>query len=147
MKVITLILAVAISALLTAFNYAQDKSHPLRKEEEPSTAIKELQKMRIAVLKELADTSLKLSQAARLDFGTALDDRINLLNAESDAAETIRERISIYERILNELTEYEQSARARKEAARGNELAMLRIKARSLEVRILLEQAALKDAE
>lgn len=148
MKVVTLILAVTTLMLIWTSTNAEDNvPQPPKGVDASGTAMTELQKNRIDILKEVADMSLKLSQAARLELEVALEDRITLLKAESQAADSEPERIVIYNRTLEALTEYEQLARSQKEAARGSELAVLRIKARRLEVEILLAEAKEKQKE
>jgi hypothetical protein len=48
---------------------------------------------------------------------------------------------------LDSLKEYEELAKATFEAARGTELNILKIKARRLEIEIILEQANIKEAK
>lgn len=105
-----------------------------------SARVKELQKERIAALRETADVSMKLAQSARVELSEALEDRINLLKAEVDAAENGADRIALYKKAIDSLKEYEAMAKTRFEAGRGTQVAMLRVKARRIEVEIALER-------
>ena len=147
MKMPTLVLAGTATVLLAALARPQETANPPSKgrAEESAKKVKGLQRERIATLKETADVSLKLAQGSRLELEVALEDRMALLKAESEATESEPERIALYKQALDALTAYETLARTQKEAARGTELAVLRVKARRLEVVIRLEQAKAKE--
>jgi hypothetical protein len=148
MKVHTPILAITAAVLLTALSRSADPANPPSTDTAGGAAkIKALQKERIAVLKETADLSLKLAQGSRLEVEVALEDRMALLKAESEAAESEPDRIALYKQTLDALTAYEKLAQARKAAALGTEVTVLRVKARRLEVEIRLEQAKAKETK
>ncbi len=134
---------IAVVALMAAAD-AREKA-PQDEIEASAKKVKELQKERITVLKEAAEASMKLAQTTRIDFSEAVEDRMALLTAELDAAESGAERISLYQKAVSTLKAYEELARAQKEAARATELSMLRIKARRLEVEIQFERARMKE--
>jgi hypothetical protein len=69
---------------------------------------------------------------------------MTLLEAELEATESERDRIPLYQQTLDVLTDFEKRAQAEMEAARGTELAVLRIRARRLEVESRLEQPRVK---
>jgi RNA polymerase sigma factor (sigma-70 family) len=127
----------------------QDKANPpsTNRAEVMGEKVKNLQKERVATLKEVVDTSLRLARVARLEVGEAMEDRMALLKAELEVAEKESDRVALYKQTLDALTEYEKLARAQKEAARGTESTVLRVKARRLEVEICLEQAKAKEAK
>ena len=109
--------------------------------------VKELRKERIAVLKDVVEVSTKLAQNARIEIADALDDRMTLLQAELDAAEKESERIALYMKALDSLKVYAELAKARFEAGRGTELAVLKVKAKRLEIEIQLEQAKIREVK
>lgn len=149
MRTPALILAVMAATPLVASAGPQDKANSSPKEQiaESTRKVKELQKERIAALKAAADTSLKLAQRARLEISEATEDGMALLKAELEVAEKESDRIALYKQALDLLKGYEEIAKARQAAARGTELAVLKVKARRLEVEILLEQAKIKEAK
>ncbi|MBI1323154.1 hypothetical protein GC170_08195 [bacterium] len=121
---------------------------PPKREFEPSAEkVKELQKERNAVLKSAAEVSMRLAQTARIEVSEAMVDNMALLEAELDAAETDSERLVLYKKTVDSLKELEALAKAQKEAARGTELSLLRIKAKRLEVEIRLERSKLTGLE
>jgi outer membrane protein TolC len=135
---------VTAAVLLTAG--AQEKPTKAMAEA-PAKKVKELQNERIAALQNAADLSRRLAQSGRIDLRDALEDRLALLKAELDAAETESERISLYKKAVGSLKEYEALAQRRFEAARETDLNFNRIKARRLEIEIQLEQAKIKQAK
>lgn len=148
MKMLTLILAITAAVLPAVATRAQDTVHAQFHAENVSNgAVKELQKKRIAILKDVADGSLKLAQSSRIELEVALEDRMSLLKAESEAAATEPERIAVYRQALDALSAYEKLARAQKEAARGSELTVLRINARRLEVESRMETMKVKELQ
>jgi hypothetical protein len=149
MRTPALILAAAAVTLLMAPASPQDKVNPPPKErvEESARKVRELRKERIAILKELVDTSLKLALAARVEVWEAMEDRMTLLKAELEAAEKESDRITLYTKAIDSLKQYEQVARARLESGRGTATAVLRIKATRLEVEIQSEQAKAREAK
>ena len=133
---------IAVVVLMTA---ADAREKPSKDEIEASArTVQELQKERIAVLNEAVAVSTALFQRAQLDILALMEDRMALLEAELDAAETVSERISLYTKAVDSLKEYEELAKAGKMAARGTDRDIFRIKARRLEVEIRLERARIK---
>jgi hypothetical protein len=66
---------------------------------------------------------------------------LRLLKAELEAAEKEAGRIARYKNVLDDLTAYEDLAKDHFERGRGTEHAVLKVRARRLEVEIQLEQA------
>ncbi|VTR96256.1 sigma-70 family rna polymerase sigma factor : RNA polymerase sigma factor, sigma-70 family OS=Singulisphaera acidiphila (strain ATCC BAA-1392 / DSM 18658 / VKM B-2454 / MOB10) GN=Sinac_6419 PE=4 SV=1: Sigma70_r2: Sigma70_r4_2 [Gemmata massiliana] len=126
----------------------QDKGNPAPKErkDEVPKKIRDLQKERIAALKELTDTTAALYKNARATYDEAIEARLLLLQAEVDVAEKPAERLALYQKCVDELKAYEEVAVARVQVGRGTNAAVLKIKARRLEVEIQLEQAKAKEA-
>jgi len=148
MKMLPLPLTVTVVILLAVPARAQERVPlPVSGEELPGNKVTELQKERINILREVADASLNLARRSRLTPGVALEDRLTLLRAEVDAAETEPERVAISKQALNSLMELEALAQAEKQAARGNELAVLRIKARRLEIESHVEPLKVKELQ
>ena len=136
---------IAAAVLLASAGARQERS----KDEIEASAkkVKELQRERIAILRSAADVSVTLARNARIQASEAIEDSIALLEAELEAAETESERISLYGKTVESLRGLEELARAQKEAARGTELDLLRIRARRLEVEMQLERAKIKGQE
>src|SRR3569623_509978 len=107
--------------------------------------VKELQKERIAVLESAAESSMKLVEIGRLEVSEAMEDRLALLQAQLDATESRDERISLYQKTIDALKDCEEIAKAKKLAALGTEVSVLRIRARRLGVEIQLERARLEE--
>jgi outer membrane protein TolC len=149
MRVSALLLTVAAATVLAAPAHARDRVNlPLKEPaEESAKKIKELQKERIATLKELVDVLTKLAQNGRVEIGEALEARLLLLNAELGAAEKGADCIALYKKAIDALKEYEELADARVKAGRGTVATGLNIKARRLEVEIQLEKAKAKEAK
>ena len=143
MRMLTLILAVMTSSLLIM---AQEKL----KDQTSAKKIKELQEKRIATLMELmelvddAATRFKNSQASHEEV---LEAQINLFQAKLDAAEKMSERIALYKNIIDELNRSEELAKERHRTGQGTAGAILKIRARRLEVEIALEQEKMKQAK
>jgi hypothetical protein len=114
--------------------------------EESAKKIKELQKERIATLKQLVDGLAQLAPHGRADFGELIEARLLLLQAELDVAEKGEDRLALYKKAIESLGQYEQWANARVQAGRANTTTVLKIKARRLEAQIWLEQAKAKEA-
>ena len=94
-----------------------------------------------------SDVSLKLAQTGRLEISEALETRIDLLKAQLDAAEKDVDRLAIYKGALDALKQLEDVAKARHESGRGTELAVLKVRARRLELEIAMEKEKLKEAK
>lgn len=138
---ISMLIAAAI--LLTA---ADGPSMGANEDPEGSAKkIAELNKERITTLTNAAEVSTKLAQIARVEASEAMEDQMALLKAEAEAAETESERLVLYTDAVKSLKELEELAQAQKQAARATELPRLRIKAKRLEIEILLERAKSKE--
>ncbi len=141
MKMTALILVSA----LTAAASTQDK--PSNQIEESAKKIKDLRKERIAVLKELVDhlsTRYKAGQASPEEL---LDASILLFKAELETAEKGADRISLYTKMIDTLKQYEQLVKAQFGVGKATSGDVLNIKAKRLEVEILLEQEKMKEAK
>jgi hypothetical protein len=137
-----LILSFATSALLVV------SADSLTARIDESTAkIKELQKERIATLRELVTLSTKLYQSARASYDEALDAQVQLLKAELDAADKASDRVALYNDFVATMKGYEKLAAAQKEAGRGTSAAILKFRAKRLEAEIQLERARAKAAK
>ncbi len=143
MRMPALILTVMAATLLVGPARPQDNVKPPRKEPTPESAkkVKELRKERVAVLKELTDQLTQLYQRARVEIDVLLEARVQLVQAEVDAAEKLSDRLAFYKNLVEELRQYEKIAQGRAEAGRGAMTAVLRIRARRLEAEIHLEEA------
>jgi hypothetical protein len=138
--------ALIVAASLTTAASAQEK--PVKEQIEASAKkVKELQKERIATLMELVDQTAALFRIAKASYPEVLEAQMLLLKAELETAEKESERIALYQKTVDALKVSEAVAIAQVEAGRGNHAAVLRIKARRLEVEILLEQAKMKLAK
>jgi RNA polymerase sigma factor (sigma-70 family) len=109
--------------------------------------IKELQKERIATLKDVVDLSTRLAKTGRLELGELLEARTLLLQAELEAAEKPSDRMALYKKSLDDLKEYFELAKSQHEAARASTVPSLKIKAKRLEVEIALEQLKLEETK
>ena len=127
--------------LVATLLVAQDKP------DDPAKTVKELQKERIATLEKVVAISTKLAQTGRVEIGEALEARMGLLKAEVELAEKESDRITIYQNALAELTALLKLAQTQFEAGRATELAIHKVKARFLEVKILLEKARIREAK
>jgi outer membrane protein TolC len=142
MRVSALIVA---ASLMTAAS-AQEK--PAKEQIEASAKkVKELQKERIATLTELVNQAVAAFQKAQASYEEVLEAQMLLLKARLDVAEKESERITLYEQTVAVLKKSEELANTRAQAGRGSHAAVLKIKARRLEVEILLEQAKIKQAK
>ncbi len=138
MKMTALILAAALTG-------AQDKpSNPI---EESAKKIKDLRKERIAVLKELVDQFGARYKAGQCSPEELVDAKVLLLKAELETAEKGSDRVSLYTKMMETLNQLEQVAKAQLEAGKGTTGDVLKIKARRLEIEILLEQEKMKEAK
>lgn len=117
-----------------------DTASATRKEAVEASAkrIKALQEERITTLNDVFRFTLALAKAGKGEFREALDARMTLLEAELAVAEKETDRVALYKKTLESLKELEQLAQARKAAAQGTELDVLKAKAKRLEVEIAL---------
>ncbi|OWK42003.1 hypothetical protein [Fimbriiglobus ruber] len=134
-------MAIIASTLLTA------QADPKKQAEATAKKIKELQNARIDALTELVDHAAGAFKASRGSYEEVLEAQVLLLKAKLDAAEKDAERIEIYERTVSVLKASEETAKARLQSGRGTAAAVIKIKARRLEVEVLLEQAKAKRAK
>lgn len=136
---------IVAAALLTAAG-AQEKASS---DDVTASAnkVKELQQERIAILKMVVETGLKLVTSGHLELREVSESRMALLKAELDATDKEADQIALYKEALESLKQYEALAKAAKEAARATSLDGLAIRARRLEVEIWLEQAKIKAAK
>jgi hypothetical protein len=152
MTIPALILAVA-STLSAAPPTPRDGAKPPVKEQLEASAerIKELKKERIAALKEQIETLNSILPRPALAgwdrSGELLEARLLLLQAELEVTEEGADRIALYRGAVESLKQYEEAAQREVDRARGTRAAVLRIKARRLEVEIQLEQAEAKWAK
>jgi outer membrane protein TolC len=143
MRTTALILTVLAATLPLAPASAQDAANLPRKEQvqESAKKVKELRKERLAVLKDLTEQLARQYQNARAGIDELLDARVQLFEAELDAAEKQSDRLTLHKNLVEELKQYEKIAKARVEAGRGSMAPVLKIKARRLQAEIHLEEA------
>ncbi len=149
MKTLALIATVMAAALLIAAASPRETVGKSRKDqhEESAKKVKELQKERIATLKEMAEALAKLFQHGNVTYGEVAEARTLLFKAELDAAEKESERITLYQKRVQALKEAEKLAEQRVKAAIGTRATVLKIKAMRLEAEIDLERAKAKAAK
>jgi outer membrane protein TolC len=149
MRTPALILTVMAATLLMAPASPQARVNLSRKDqaEESAKKVKELQKERIATLKQMADQTTKLFQHGSVSFEELCEARLLVLKAELDAAEKESDRITLYKNIVDVLKEYETWADGRFKSARGTMISVLKVKAKRLEAEINLERAKAKEAK
>jgi outer membrane protein TolC len=149
MRMPALILTVMAATLLMSPASPQAKVNLSRKDqtEESAKRVKELQKERIATLKQIVDQTTKGYERGSVSFEEVLEARLLVLNAELDAAEKESDRITLYKNTVDVLKEYENLAEARVKAGRGTQASALKVKARRLEAEINLERAKAKEAK
>ncbi|MDB5388078.1 MAG: hypothetical protein JWM11_3724 [Planctomycetaceae bacterium] len=148
MKVPTLILIGIAATVLLASASSQDKvNSPRQAIEESTKKIGQFQTERIAILKNVVDISFKLAENSRIELSELLEARMSLLSAELESAKDESGRITLYKQALDTLKQYEELAKKQLEFSRGTELRLLQVKARRLEVEILLEQAKMRNAK
>jgi hypothetical protein len=107
---------------------------------EEANNLKELQKERIATLKDVMDVSFKLAKSGRLEIQDVLEDRMNLLKAELETAEKKPDRITLYKEAIESIKDFEALAKDRMLRGTGTALASLKVKAARLEIEIALEK-------
>src|SRR5262249_43027192 len=91
--------------------------------EESAKKVKELQKERIATLKEMRDAISKLFQSGHASFDAVLEARQLLLKAELDGAEKESDRITLYKNFVDESKKIENLAEARVKAGQATQAA------------------------
>jgi len=138
--------ALIVAASLMTAASAQEK--PVREQiEESAKKVKELQKERIATLEDLVTQATAAFQRAQASYEEVLEAQMLLLKARLNAAEKESERITLYQQTVEVLKKCEELANTRAQAGRGGHAAVLKTKARRLEVEILLEQAKIKQTK
>ena len=144
-----LILAVMAATLLMAPASPQDKVNPPRKDktEESAKKIKELQRERIATLKEMVDAISTMREQQLASYQDVAETKLLLLNAELEATEKGSSRITLYKSIVDVLKEGEKFAEDAVRTAGGTQVRILQVKARRLEAEINLERAKAKEAQ
>lgn len=149
MKMPALIVAMMASMLLISPVRAQEGSAPASKDqtEESAKKIKELQKERIAVLKKLTDQLANLYKFGRVDYGEVLQASRQLAEAELEVAETDKERVELYQKLIAALKEHEEWVTRDFRAGRVPGAGLLKAKAERLEAEILLEKVKVKVAK
>lgn len=120
---------------------------PKDRADEPSKAVKELRKERIAVLKKQVGELTTMFRNARLDYGKVLEAMQLLAEAELDAAETDQQRVERYKNLVTVLKQCEERGQARLRAGRATATAVLQPKAKRLEAEIRLEQVKIAAAK
>ena len=148
MRMPALILAVMATTLLMVPASAQERDNLPRKEQidESSRKVTELQKERIATLKEAVDQLTVLFRNGKVEFDEVIDTQLQSLEAELEVAEKDSDRITLYKNMVGVLKQYEALADERVKSGRGTQAAALKIKVRRLEAEIRLEQAKAKEA-
>jgi hypothetical protein len=149
MRMPSLILTVLAAALLMAPAIPQDRVKPSPKErvEESAKKVKELQKERIATLKQMVDADIRLEGRGIIPFDEVVEARLLLLNAELDAAEKESDRVTLYKNIVDELKKYETYAERRVKLAQVATVSVLKARARRLEAEINWERAKATEAQ
>jgi hypothetical protein len=154
MRMLALILTVLAATMLIAPASPQDEAKPSRKEQKEASAkkVKELQKERIATLKEMADAAAELYRSGHVgtSYGEVLEARLLVFKAELDAAEKQSDRITLYKNIVDLLKKYEDFAKTRVRSPRSVQDTMssfLKVKAMRLEAEINLEREKAKEAK
>ena len=143
------LLVAAASGLLASPARPQDgeKSSPEKRADVSTQKVRELQKERIATLKDLADVLAALYQKGAVEASVVGEAKLMLFQAEMEVAATEADRVAICQKTVDALKEMEAMAKAHKQAARGTEASVLMFKALRLEAEIKLEQAKSKLAK
>ena len=139
MKATALIVMLMATTLVVSAANSQDKGG-IKNQDESTQKIKELQKEQIATLKEMTEAAAELFRRGAASVDEIYEARTLLFQAELDAAETDADRIKLYEGLVTTMKDYEELAIARKMAARGTHVAVLKVKARRLQAEIALER-------
>jgi hypothetical protein len=139
MKMLSLIAAVLGIALLSAAASSQ-----VGRQDDSAQRIKELQKERLATLKEMVDTIKTMRRGGVISVDEVYDATQLLLNAELDAAEGDADRIKLLEEYVGTAKGLEAMVDAQRQAAVVNYASVLKTKSRRLEAEIALEQAKAK---
>jgi outer membrane protein TolC len=106
--------------------------------------IQDLQKKRIAVLKEAADQTAELFKLGQVSPEAALDAMLLVLEAELDAAEKESDRVTLYKKIVDVHKKHEEVVDAGVQVGRETHVSLLKARARRLKAEIDLERAKAK---
>jgi hypothetical protein len=126
----------------------KDNAQPKGEAEEPAKRIKELRKERIETLKEAVDhavTAFTKGSVGVRGYEEVLEAQVLLLQAQLAATEKESERITLYQRTIETLKQHEKVAETLVKGGRATQAAVLKIKARRLEVEIQLEKEKAKE--
>ena len=137
----------ALIVVVTLLTAAGAQAEPSSEEVDASAKkVNELRKERIATLKNVVAVGFALAREGHYEMREVSEARITLLKAELDAAEKEPDRVALYKEALDSLKQYEAMAQAALDVGRATNLDRLAIKAKRLEVEIMLEQAKIKAA-
>jgi membrane fusion protein (multidrug efflux system) len=141
--ILALIPIIVAGILSMAPASAQDREDLARKQETQKSAdkVKELQQQRLTTLKAMADLNTKLYQSGKASLEAALEARELVCEAELEAAETVSDRIAIFQHLVEVLKQHQEVAKEMKKSGRDTEAAVLAVKARLLDAEIHLETA------
>jgi hypothetical protein len=146
MKTTALIVMVFATALVVSAANSQD-SGGAKNEAESTKKIKELQKQRLNVLSDMAETASVLVRGARVSHEVAYESRQQLLQAQIEYAEDDDQRIQFYESYIEVFKQFEELATATKESGRGTGIPILKARAGRLGAEIELERLKAKAAK
>lgn len=146
MKATAWIVMLMATTLVVSVANSQDKGG-IKNQDESTQKIKELQKEQIATLKEMTEAAGELFRRGAASVDEIYEARTLLFQAELDAAETDAGRIKLYEGLVATMKDYEELAIARKMAAQGTHVAVLKVKARRLQAEIALERLKAQTAK
>src|SRR5262245_21216549 len=116
MRILGLIVAIMACALFVCSAGTQDQgnSSSPAKAQEPADKVQELQRERIATLKDVADAEAKLYQSGNSSSEAVLEAKVLVCEAELDADEQGVDRIARLMRLVEAFKDYEEVAKARK---------------------------------
>jgi outer membrane protein TolC len=134
-------IALVLVAALAPTAIAEDKPSI----EESAKKIKDLRKERIAVLKELVDHCEDRYKSGMASSEELLEATVLLFRAELETAEKGADRVSLFRKMIDTMNQFEQVAKAQQAAGKVTAGDVLKIKARRLELEILLEQEKMKE--
>jgi outer membrane protein TolC len=103
-------------------------------------SIEELQKKRIAVLKEIVDITEKSFKSGQVSFDRVGSARLDLLQAQLDASRTKEERLRLLEEMVKHAEEMEAAVKRLVEAGQAGRVEALKSTAFVLQTRIALEK-------
>lgn len=147
MKATALIVMLMATALVVSAASPQEGSAAKNQQEESAGKIKKLQKERLEALSAAIESAGVLLQQGRALPEVVDECRQQLLQAQIEYAEDDAQRIQFCESYIKALKQSEELAIARKESARGSEMAVQKTKATRLGAEIELEQLKAKAAK